>query len=153
MSIVFVPFFFFGSVYAQVALGKNSSQAGEYILWFFIGFVIAAQVGGRMLDRRGARPSVVIGGALGAVGFFLLAGKITDLSLGAQSLLHRDRRRGPWADARPSQHRRGQPSPEHELQRGDRHHPDRAELRREPGPGGPRRDPDQPEQHERRPAR
>ena len=86
MSIVFVPFFFFGSVYAQVALGKNSSQAGEYILWFFVGFVIAAQIGGRMLDRRGARPSVVIGGALGAAGFFLLAGKLTDLSLGAQSL-------------------------------------------------------------------
>jgi EmrB/QacA subfamily drug resistance transporter len=86
MSIVFVPFFFFGSVYAQVALGKNSSQAGEYILWFFIGFVIMAQVGGRMLDRRGARPAIVIGGALGAVGFFLLAGKLTDLSLGAQSL-------------------------------------------------------------------
>ena len=86
MSIVFVPFFFFGSVYAQVALGKNSSQAGEYILWFFIGFVIMAQVGGRMLDRRGVRPAVVIGGALSAVGFFLLAGKLTDLSLGAQSL-------------------------------------------------------------------
>jgi EmrB/QacA subfamily drug resistance transporter len=85
MSIVFVPFFFFGSVYAQVSLGKTSSQAGEYILWFFLGFVIAAQIGG-ILDRRGARPSVVIGGALGAVGFFLLAGKVTDLSLGAQSL-------------------------------------------------------------------
>ena len=86
MSIVFVPFFFFGSVYAQVSLGKSSSQAGEYLLWFFVGFVIMAQVGGRMLDRRGVRPSVVIGGALGAVGFFLLAGKITDLSLSAQSL-------------------------------------------------------------------
>jgi EmrB/QacA subfamily drug resistance transporter len=86
MSIVFVPFFFFGSVYAQVALGKNSSQAGEYILWFFVGFVIAAQVGGRILDRRGARPTVVFGGALSAVGFFLLAGKLTDLSLSAQSL-------------------------------------------------------------------
>ncbi len=86
MSIVFVPFFFFGSVYAQVALGKSSSQAGEYILWFFVGFVIAAQVGGRILDRRGARPAVVFGAALGAVGFLLLAGKLTDLSLGAQRL-------------------------------------------------------------------
>ncbi len=86
MSIVFVPFFFFGSVYSQVALGKTSSEAGEYILWFFVGFVIAAQVGGRILDRRGARPSVVFGAALGAVGFYLLAGKLTDLSLGAQSL-------------------------------------------------------------------
>ena len=86
MSIVFVPFFFFGSVYSQVALGKTSSQAGEYILYFFIGFVIAAQVGGRILDKRGVKLSVVAGGALGAVGFFLLAGKVTDLSLSAQSL-------------------------------------------------------------------
>jgi EmrB/QacA subfamily drug resistance transporter len=86
MSIVFVPFFFFGSVYSQVALGKNSSQAGEYILWFFIGFVIMSQVGGRMLDKRGARPAVVFGGAIAAVGFFLLAGKMTDLSLSAQRL-------------------------------------------------------------------
>ena len=145
MSIVFVPFFFFGSVYAQVALGKNSSQAGEYILWFFIGFVIMAQVGGRMLDRRGARPSIVIGGALGAVGFFLLAGKLTDLSLGAQSLYIAIAGGGLGLMLGPGEHRRGQPSPEHELQRGHRHHPDRPQLRREPRPGGARRDPDQPE--------
>jgi EmrB/QacA subfamily drug resistance transporter len=86
MSIVFVPFFFFGSVYAQVSLGKNSANAGEYLLWFFIGFVIMAQVGGRILDRRGARPAVVGGSALAAVGFFLLAGKLTDLSFSAQEL-------------------------------------------------------------------
>jgi EmrB/QacA subfamily drug resistance transporter len=86
MSIVFVPFFFFGSVYAQVSLGKTSSNAGVYLLYFFIGFVIASQVGGRILDRRGARPSVVAGSVLGAVGFFLLAGKLTDLNLGAQAI-------------------------------------------------------------------
>ncbi len=86
LSIVFVPFFFFGSVYSQVALGKTSSQAGEYILWFFIGFVIMSQVGGRLLDRRGARPAIVFGSAIAAVGFFLLAGKLTDLSLSAQRL-------------------------------------------------------------------
>jgi EmrB/QacA subfamily drug resistance transporter len=84
MSIVFVPFFFFASVYSQVSLGKSSSNAGVYILYFFIGFVIAAQIGGRMLDRRGAKPAIVIGGALGAVGFWLLAGKLIDLSFGAQ---------------------------------------------------------------------
>jgi hypothetical protein len=49
-----------------------------------MGFVILAQVGGRILDRRGARPAVVYGYALGAVGFFLLAGKLTNLSLHAQ---------------------------------------------------------------------
>jgi EmrB/QacA subfamily drug resistance transporter len=86
MSIVFVPFFFFASLYAQISLGKSSSQAGEYLLYFFIGFVIAAQIGGRILDRRGAKLAVVGGSAIAAVGFFLLAGKVTDLSLGAQTL-------------------------------------------------------------------
>jgi EmrB/QacA subfamily drug resistance transporter len=84
MSAVFIPFFFFASIYSQVSLGETASNAGIYILYFFIGFVIAAQVGGRILDRRGARPAVVIGCALGAVGFWLLANKLTDLSLSAQ---------------------------------------------------------------------
>jgi fucose permease len=85
MSIVFVPFFFFASVYAQVSLGKKSSEAGVYLLYFFLGFVIASQIGGRILDRRGAKPAVVLGGAIGAIGFYLLAGKLTDLSLGKQT--------------------------------------------------------------------
>ncbi len=84
MSVVFVPFFFFASVYAQVSLAKTSTNAGVYILYFFLGFVIMAQIGGRMLDRRGARPPIVLGCALGAVGFWLLAGRLTDLSLGKQ---------------------------------------------------------------------
>ncbi len=84
ISIVFVPFFFFGSIYAQIALGLTASHAGVYLLYFFLGFVVAAQIGGRILDRRGARPTVVLGCALGAVGFFLLAGKLTHLSLSAQ---------------------------------------------------------------------
>ena len=46
MSVVFVPFFFFASVYAQVSLGDDASNAGLYILYFFLGFVIMAQVGG-----------------------------------------------------------------------------------------------------------
>ena len=61
-------------------------SAGEYLLYFFLGFVIASQIGGRILDRRGAKLAVVGGSALGAVGFFLLAGKLTDLSLGSQTL-------------------------------------------------------------------
>jgi len=39
-----------------------------------------------MLDRRGARPPIILGTALGAVGFYLLAGRLTDLSLGKQTL-------------------------------------------------------------------
>jgi fucose permease len=73
-------------VYAQVSLGKSSSEAGLYLLYFFLGFVILAQVGGRILDARGAKPAVVAGCAISAVGFFLLAGKLTDLSLNAQWL-------------------------------------------------------------------
>ena len=64
ISVVFVPFFFFASVYAQVSLGKSASNAGLYIMWFFLGFVIMAQIGGRMLDKRGVRAPVVIGSVL-----------------------------------------------------------------------------------------
>jgi EmrB/QacA subfamily drug resistance transporter len=84
MSVVFIPFFFFASVYAQVSLGKTATNAGLYIMYFFLGFVIGSLIGGRMLDRRGARPAVVIGSALGAVGFYLLAGRLTHLSMNSQ---------------------------------------------------------------------
>ncbi|MFD9128747.1 MFS transporter [Kitasatospora sp. NPDC059571] len=82
--MAFVPVFFFASVYAQVALGYNANQAGLYLLIFFAGFAPGSQVGGRILDKQGARPAMVLGTALGAVGFALWAVKITDLSLGAQ---------------------------------------------------------------------
>ena len=82
--MVFLPVFFFASEYAQVALGKSASEAGLFILYFFLGFVVAAQIGGRMLDRRGAKPAVVIGCAVSAVGFWLWAGKVTQLSFGSQ---------------------------------------------------------------------
>jgi len=83
-NLVFIPVFFFGSEYAQISLGKSASQAGVILLFFFLGFVVAAQIGGRMLDRAGAKRPVVLGCALGAVGFYLWAGKATGLSFGAQ---------------------------------------------------------------------
>jgi EmrB/QacA subfamily drug resistance transporter len=82
--LVFIPVFFFASEYAQIALGESASQAGLFLLYFFIGFVVTAQIGGRILDRSGAKRPVVIGCALAAVGFYLWAGKATDLSLAAQ---------------------------------------------------------------------
>ncbi len=82
--LVFVPVFFFASVYAQVALGKTASQAGLFLLYFFIGFVIAAQIGGRMLDRGGAKRPVVLGCVLAAVGFYLWGTEVTTLSFGKQ---------------------------------------------------------------------
>jgi predicted MFS family arabinose efflux permease len=72
----FLPLFFFASVYAQVVLGYNAGKTGLYILVIFIGFAVATQLGGRILDRRGARPAAVLGGALGAAGFFLWAGHL-----------------------------------------------------------------------------
>jgi trichothecene efflux pump TRI12 len=53
----FLPLFFFASVYAQVVLGYNAGKTGLYILVIFIGFAVATQLGGRMLDRRGAKPA------------------------------------------------------------------------------------------------
>jgi MFS family permease len=82
--LVFIPIFFFASEYAQIALGKTAQQAGLYLLYFFAGFVVAAQIGGRMLDRRGAKFPVVLGCALAAVGFGLWAGKLTSLNFGSQ---------------------------------------------------------------------
>ncbi len=82
--MAFIPVFFFVSVYGQVALAEKATTSSLLILYFFLGFVVFAQIGGRMLDRVGAKRPVVIGSALAAVGFALWAGKVTDLHVGAQ---------------------------------------------------------------------
>ena len=82
--LVFVPVFFFSSEYAQISLGKSAKQAGLILLYFFIGFVVTAQIGGRMLDRVGAKRPVVIGCALAAVGFYLWGSKVTQLDFSSQ---------------------------------------------------------------------
>jgi EmrB/QacA subfamily drug resistance transporter len=82
--LAFVPVFFFASEYAQIGLGRNAQGAGLYLLYFFLGFVIASQIGGRILDRRGAKRPVVVGCTLAAFGFALWAGRVTDLNLSSQ---------------------------------------------------------------------
>ena len=82
--IAFVPVFFFASVYAQLSLGYDASQAGLYLLTFFAGFAPAAQIGGRMLDSGGARRPVIIGCALSVVGFALWGWSVPDLRFGNQ---------------------------------------------------------------------
>jgi EmrB/QacA subfamily drug resistance transporter len=84
MSAVFVPLFFFASIYAQVALGESASNAGLFLLVFFGGFALAAQWGGRMLDEGGAKRPVVLGCALSAVGFYLWGRQLPDLSFDQQ---------------------------------------------------------------------
>ncbi|MGP8059968.1 MAG: MFS transporter [Acidimicrobiales bacterium] len=80
----FIPVFFFASEYAQISLDKTASTAGVFLLFFFVGFVVAAQIGGRMLDREGAKRAVVLGCAVSAVGFALWAGEVTTLKLASQ---------------------------------------------------------------------
>lgn len=82
LSIAFVPLFFFASMYSQVSLGWSPSESGLYLLIFFGGFAGAAQLGGRILDSRGARPAMMLGGIVSAVGFALWAGQLTDLDGG-----------------------------------------------------------------------
>jgi MFS family permease len=84
LMIPFVPMFFFASMYAQISLGWSSSNAGLYLLLFFSGFAPAAQVGGRILDKQGAKPAVVLGCAVAAVGFAFWASRMTELSENAQ---------------------------------------------------------------------
>jgi EmrB/QacA subfamily drug resistance transporter len=82
--IVFIPVFFFASIYAQIALNYSSQNAGLYLLCFFAGFAPGAQIGGRRLDRSGAKEIVVAGCAVAVAGFALWAGTATQLSLGHQ---------------------------------------------------------------------
>jgi EmrB/QacA subfamily drug resistance transporter len=80
--MAFIPVFFFASIYGQIALAEKATTSSLLILYFFIGFVVAAQVGGRMLDRIGAKRPVVLGCVLAAVGFFVWAGEVTKLQSG-----------------------------------------------------------------------
>jgi EmrB/QacA subfamily drug resistance transporter len=84
LMIPFVPLFFFASMYAQISLGESASETGLYLLIFFAGFAVASQWGGRILDRVGARPSVVLGCAVAAVGFYLWGQSLDELSVSEQ---------------------------------------------------------------------
>jgi EmrB/QacA subfamily drug resistance transporter len=83
-SMAFIPVFFFAALYGQIALVEKATTSSLLILYFFLGFVVCAQIGGRMLDRVGAKRPVVLGCALAAVGFGLWASNATNLHVGAQ---------------------------------------------------------------------
>jgi EmrB/QacA subfamily drug resistance transporter len=84
ISTVFVPFFFFASVYAQASLGDDATSAGVLLLAFFAGYALAAQGGGRIVDARGARPAVLLGCAVAAAGLFLWGAQLPALDFGGQ---------------------------------------------------------------------
>ena len=87
-SFAFLAAFYFLSVYGQVSLKLSATATGLLFLKFFIGFVIAAQLGARVFDRGGARPVLALGGLAGAAGFAWLAAISTDLSIDGESFVN-----------------------------------------------------------------
>ena len=71
-SAVFIPLMYFVSVYGQLSLDLTVGRASGLILAFFVGFLVASQFGARLFDKRGIAAVVLIGGAVAAIGFFLL---------------------------------------------------------------------------------
>ncbi len=81
--MTFVPIFFFMSLYAQVVLGESTSAAGLSLMWYFLGFVIAAQVGGQLIDQIGSKIPMLLGSLVAAVGYAGWAVQVTALSASA----------------------------------------------------------------------
>ena len=84
LMMVFVPLSFFASTYAQISLDYSASEAGLFLLVFFGGFAFASQWGGRILDSKGARPTMIWGGVVGAIGMYLWAQQLPDLNFNNQ---------------------------------------------------------------------
>ncbi len=87
VAMVFIPVFFFASLYAQISLGYSASQAGLFLLYFFLGFGVASQMGGKQLDERGARIPMVLGSIVGAIGFYQWANAVRDMQQGTWWLI------------------------------------------------------------------
>ncbi len=84
LCVCFVPLFFFASVYGQAVLHEDAASTGLYLGIFFLGFAIASQFGGRILDARGARPAAIAGSAIAVAGYLLWANALTDAHLATQ---------------------------------------------------------------------
>ena len=77
--MTFVAVFFFLAIYAQVVLGQSSQESGLFLMWYFLGFIVAAQVGGAMLDKVGSKLPMMLGTLVGAVGYSVWAYRSTNL--------------------------------------------------------------------------
>jgi EmrB/QacA subfamily drug resistance transporter len=84
--LIFGPWlavFFFGSVYFQVAVQQDPTEAGFSILTMFYSFFVAARIGGKWMDKWGAKKPVALGFAAGTVGMILWASELDGLSRSA----------------------------------------------------------------------
>ena len=82
--IAFVPTAYFLSVYANVSLGLDAGGASHLLLLFFLGFLIAAQVGGHIFDARGAKQTILLGCLVGIAGYAWWASTVTTLDAADQ---------------------------------------------------------------------
>lgn len=81
--MTFVPVFFFLSLYSQIVLGYSAGNSGLFIMWYFIGFVVAAQISGAMIDKAGSKFPLIIGCVIGAVGYAVWGYQSTQMSASA----------------------------------------------------------------------
>lgn len=77
--MAFVPVSYFLSVYGAVSLDLDASGVSILLLLYFLGFLLAAQVGGRIFDARGAKPTILLGCAVGIAGYVWWATQVTTL--------------------------------------------------------------------------
>jgi MFS family permease len=80
----FVPVSYFLSTYAHVSLGLSANETSKLLLQFFLGYLIAAQVGGRIFDAKGVKPTMILGCVVGIAGFVWWATNVTTLTTSAQ---------------------------------------------------------------------
>jgi EmrB/QacA subfamily drug resistance transporter len=81
--LIFAPWlavFFFGSVYFQVAVHQQPTEAGFSILTMFYSFFVAARIGGRWMDKWGVKRPVALGFLAGTIGMILWATELDSLS-------------------------------------------------------------------------
>jgi EmrB/QacA subfamily drug resistance transporter len=78
--------FFFSSLYLQHVLGHSALRTGLEFLPGALLLVVAAQAGGRLISRLGAKPVLAAGMALGALGALLLSGVSPDGSYASDVL-------------------------------------------------------------------
>ncbi len=64
----------------------DATDATHLLLMFFVGYFVAAQLGGRIFDTRGAKPTILLGCAIAAAGFAWWATQVTHLDASAQRL-------------------------------------------------------------------
>jgi EmrB/QacA subfamily drug resistance transporter len=81
-SMIFIPVMFFLSVLGQLSLGLSVLNASLLILYFFIGFMVAAQLGAKRFARRGIRSVFIVSGILTIIGFSGIAKAVTTVQSG-----------------------------------------------------------------------